>query len=158
MICYCLVSASSVRYTTEVIIDLPRNRVIDLFDSVENMYKWQPGLKNHQVISGEPGREGCRSELVYEARKGDLIMTETIIKRNLPEEFHTVYQSRGVINDTFNYFTEPEKTKTRWQTINVFRFRGLMALMAPLMKSAFAKNTLLNMERFKSFAENPILN
>jgi hypothetical protein len=28
-----------------------------------------------------------------------------------------------------------------------------MALMAPFMKSAFASNTLLNMERFKSFAE-----
>jgi hypothetical protein len=28
-----------------------------------------------------------------------------------------------------------------------------MAMMAPFMKSAFAANTLLNMERFKDFAE-----
>lgn len=142
------------RYTTEVIIDLPREQVIELYDSVENMYKWQPGLKSIQVIRGEPGREGCRSELVYEARKGDLTMTETITKRDLPEEFHAVYKSQGVTNEMHNYFTEVNEYKTRWRIINVFRFKGLMALMAPLMRTAFSKNMLLNMERFKTFAEN----
>ena len=29
------------KYTTEIIIDLPRSKVIELFDSTENMYKWQ---------------------------------------------------------------------------------------------------------------------
>ena len=54
----------------------------------------------------------------------------------------------------YNYFTEEEAGKTIWRTVSVFRFRGLMALMAPFMKSAFTGNTLLNMVHFKSFAEN----
>ncbi len=141
-------------YTTEVTINLPRIRVIELFDNVENIYKWQEGLKSYKVVSGDPGQEGSRSEMVYEGRKGDLVMTETITRRNFPDEFHGKYKARGVYNEIYNYFIEIEKDKTTWQTLSVFRFRGLMALMAPFMKTAFAKNTLLNMERFKAFAED----
>ena len=143
------------KYTTEVIINLPRLRVIELFDNVENMYKWQEGLKSYKVLSGNPGQEGSRSEMVYEGRKGDLVMTETITKRDFPDEFHGIHKARGVYNEIFNYFIEIEKNKTIWRTLSVFRFRGLMTLMAPFMKTAFTKNTLLNMERFKTFAENP---
>jgi len=143
-----------VRYNSEVTIEAKRAQVIELFDNVDHMYTWQPGLKSHRLIEGEPGSEGCRTELVYEARDGDLTMTETVTKRNLPGELHFVYHSRGVTNEVFNYFSETDHRKTRWQAIHVFRFRGLMAVAAPLMKSAFRKNTFLNMERFKAFAEN----
>jgi len=140
-------------YNTEVTINLPRSRVIELFDNTENLRKWQEGLLSIELISGLAGKEGTRSKLVYEARKGELEMTETITKRNLPDEFHGIYKSRGVYNEVYNYFTEPEENITQWRTVNVFRFHGLMALMAPFMKTAFTNNTLLNMERFASFAE-----
>jgi hypothetical protein len=142
------------KYTTEITIDLPRSKVIALFDSTENMYKWQEGLKSFEHISGEPGQEGARSKLLYEGRKGDLVMTETIIKRNLPDEFHGIYEARGVYNEMFNYFIETSENQTLWRTVSLFKFRGLMVLMAPFMKSAFTSNTLLNMERFKIFAES----
>lgn len=140
-------------YTTEVIIQLPRHKVIELFDSTENLHKWQPGLKSFEPISGEPGQEGAVSRMIYEARKGDLEMTETITLRSFPDEFHCTYKSRGVYNEMYNYFEE-DGDITRWRTVSVFKFNGLMALMAPFMKSAFTTNTLLNMERFKTFAEN----
>ena len=142
------------KYSTEVIINLPRSRVIELFDNTENIYKWQQGLKSFETISGNPGQEGARSSMVYESRKGDLNMTETITKRNFPDEFHTIYESRGVYNEMYNYFSEVETNKTIWRTESVFKFRGFMALMAPFMKTAFSSNTLLNMEHFKTFAEN----
>ncbi len=144
----------TMKYTTEITINLPRLRVIELFDNVENMYKWQEGLKSFKVVSGDPGREGSRSEMVYEGRKGDLVMTEIITKRDFPDEFHAIYKARGVYNEMYNYFLEMKGDETTWRTFSVFRFRGLMSLMAPFMKPAFTKNTLLNMERFKTFAEN----
>jgi len=143
------------KYSTEVSINLPRSQVIALFDSVENMYKWQPGLKSFEHISGQPGQEGSRSKLVYKGRKGDLVMTETITKRNFPDEFHGVYEARGVYNEMYNYFEEKENQTTLWRTESVFKFRGMMALMAPFMRAAFTNNTLLSMERFKNFAEHP---
>ncbi|MEN8157955.1 MAG: SRPBCC family protein [Bacteroidota bacterium] len=141
------------KYTTEVTIELSRQSVIELFDNVDNMYKWQEGLKSCEHIEGEPGEVGSRSMLVYEGRRGDLKMTETITKRNFPDEYHADYKARGVHNQVNNYFTEAGAEQTTWRMVNIFRFNGLMALMAPFMKTAFSSNTLLNMERFKSFAE-----
>ena len=141
------------KYTTELSILLPRETVIELFDSRENLYRWQPGLINLEALSGEPGKEGSQTRMVYEVRKGDLVMTETITRRNLPDEFHATYKAKGVYNEIYNYFTEPESGTTLWRIVSVFRFKGLMALMAPFMKKAFTENTLLSMERFKIFAE-----
>ena len=100
------------RYTTEVTINLPRSKVIGLFDSVENMYQWQEGLKSFEHLEGEPGQEGSRSEMVYEGRKGDLRMTETIVKRNFPDEFHGIYEAKGVLNEMYNYFLETDPGRT----------------------------------------------
>lgn len=141
------------KYTTEVIIHLSREKVIELFDNTENLYKWQPGLKSFEHLSGEPGQEGSQSTMVYDGRKGDLVMTETITLRKLPDEFHGVYKAKGVYNEMYNYFRESEAGITLWKTVSVFRFNGLMALMAPFIKKAFMDNTLLSMERFKVFAE-----
>ena len=141
------------KYSTQVSINLPREKVIELFDSTENLYKWQPGLLKFEPLSGEAGQEGAKSRMVYEARKGELEMVETITTRKFPDEFHGTYEARGVFNQVFNYFTETGSGVTVWRTENIFRFRGLMALMAPFMKKAFTDNTLLTMERFKAFAE-----
>jgi len=141
------------KYTTEVIIHLSREKVIELFDNTENLYKWQPGLLSFEHLSGEPGQAGSLSTMVYDGRKGDLVMTETITHRKLPDEFHGVYKAKGVYNEIYNYFIEAEADSTLWKTVSVFRFKGMMALMAPFMKKAFMDNTLLSMERFKVFAE-----
>jgi len=142
-----------VKYTTQVEIGLPRKEVIRLFDSSENMFKWQEGLKSFDHLDGEPGQEGARSKMVYKGRKGDLEMTETITRRALPDEFHAIYTAKGVHNKMYNYFEETASGTTTWRTVSEFKFRGLMALMAPFMKSAFTSNTRLSMERFKNFAE-----
>jgi hypothetical protein len=142
------------KYSTQVKIQLSRDKVITLFDSTENLRKWQPGLLKFEHLSGEAGKAGAKSRMVYEARKGELEMVETITKSNLPDEFHSTYEARGVFNQVFNYFMEAEDGTTVWRTENVFRFKGLMALMAPFMRKAFTHNTLLSMERFKVFAES----
>ncbi len=142
------------KYATEITIHLPREKVVGLFDNHDNLYKWQAGLKNHSVTEGTPGKKGCRSELVYEGRKGDLVMTETVILNDLPEAFHVEYRTKGVYNEMQSRFEEAGPERTVWHAENLFRFRGLMALMAPFLKNAFRSNTILNMERFKTFAEN----
>ena len=143
------------KYTTEILINLPRSRVVELFDSNENLKHWQPGLKSFTHLEGEPGEVGARSELVYEGRKSDLVMTETIRTKLLPEQFHMSYKARGVYNEVENWFIEKEPGLTLWRTENFFRFGGIMMLMAPFMKQAFIHNSMLHMDRFKLFAENP---
>lgn len=143
------------KYTAEIMIRLPRQAVVELFGQSDKLSEWQPGLKSITHLEGTPGEEGARAELVYEGRKGDLVMTETIIKKQLPEQFHMIYRSRGVYNEVNNWFIEEEPGRTLWRTENMFRFSGIMRLLAPLMKQAFIHNTMLTMDRFKIFAEHP---
>ena len=141
------------KYTIDISINIPRERVIELFDNPDNLPKWQEGLKSLVLLEGKAGQEGSSSKMVYSMRKSDLVITETVIRRNFPDLYSVRYKSKGVHNEVVNHFSEPEPGQTIWKVINEFRFGGMMALMAPFMKSAFTSNTLLNMERFKAFAE-----
>ena len=140
-------------YPNSININLPRKELFEHFENPENLSSWQDGLKSFEHLGGKQGEEGSSSKYVYAGRKGDLLITGTITKRNFPEEYNITYKSKGVYNTITNRFTEPEPGKTHWEMVNYFRFSGLMALMAPFMKSAFRSNTVLNMERFKVFAE-----
>ena len=143
------------KYMTEIRINLPRAEVVEQFVSSENLHKWQPGLVSITRLGGEPGQEGARSELVYEGRKGELVITETISLNKLPDQYNALYISRGVHNKVENRFLEEGPETTLWRTVNTFRFKGMMKLMAPFMKQAFIHNTMLSMDRFKLYVENP---
>ena len=141
------------KYTMEVTIALPRDRVIELFDSTENLQKWQPTLHHLEHIEGNPGQPGAKSKLVYDMNGRTVEMVETITERKLPDEFHGIYETKGVWNSFKNYFYD-EAGQTRWVTETDFRFSGFMVLMRLVGGAAFRKETLATMNRFKKFAEN----
>ena len=129
------------KYTTEVTIDLPRDKVISLFDSFENLSKWQPTLKSYEHLEGEPGQPGTKTRLLYDERGKDMEMIETIKSRNLPDEFIAIYTAKGVENIFENYFSEISSDKTKWTTVSIFKFKGFMTIMSLFMKKAFTKST-----------------
>lgn len=140
------------KYTTEIEINLPRARVIELFDNPDNMSKWQQGFVSFEMISGEPGEEGAKAKMKYKMGKRDIEMIETITKRNLPDEFNVTYEAKGVFNIIENTFIDNGDT-TKWISINEFRFKGFMKLFAIFMPGAFKKQTFKYMKDFKKFAE-----
>ena len=141
------------KYSIDISINLPLEKVIALFDNRDKLAMWQEGLKSITPLGGKPGEEGSTSRMVYAGRKSDLEIIETVSRRNFPDEYTAIYTSKGVYNEVSNYFSETEPGHTLWMVVNTFRFKGMMALMAPFMKTAFSSNTLLNMERFKAYAE-----
>ena len=52
------------KYSCDITIGLPRDRVIELMDNLDNMYKWQDGLQKV-----EPLEFGNLDELDDEGRK-----------------------------------------------------------------------------------------
>lgn len=141
------------KYTTTINIQEARDKVINLFDSVDNMYKWQPGLISFDHLSGDPGREGAKSRLKYKMGKREVEMIETIIRRNFPDEFSGTYEARGVWNKQVNSFEVIDEHSTRWTSVSEFRCSGFMKIMCWLMPGAFKKQTLKLMNHFKEFAE-----
>jgi len=81
-------------YSTTIDIDLPIDRVIELFDNPDNMKKWQPQLESFEHVSGESGKPGAKSKLKYKMGKREVEMIETITVNNLPDEFSGTYGIR----------------------------------------------------------------
>lgn len=144
------------KYTTSIIIDLPRSNVIELFDSPENMYKWQPELISFEHISGNPGQEGAISKMKYQMSKREVVLIETITKQYFPDEFECTYETKGMWNLQQNLFKETNNNQTEWISISEFRCAGFMKIMCLFMHGAFKKRTLKNMNRFKEFAEKSV--
>ncbi|MEO1289115.1 MAG: SRPBCC family protein [Chloroflexota bacterium] len=143
------------RYQIEVIIDLPRDRVIELFDNPDNMPKWQPTLTNFEHLEGEAGQAGAKSRLTYKLGNRNMEMIETIIERNLPEKFSGTYETDSALNINHNTFHVISDNQTKWVTDTEFEFRSLsmklMGLVAPFL---FKNQTRKFMNDFKTFAEN----
>ena len=141
-------------YTCELIIDLPRDRVIELFDSSENLSKWQPGLQEFEHIIGEPGQAGAKSRMVYDENGRRIEMIEIILNQNFPDECSATYEATGVFNRISNHFYDEGENKTRWVMESEFQFSGVYKLMGLFMKGSFPKETIKQMNSFKTFAES----
>ena len=141
------------KYQNEIVIDLPVEKVVALFDDPENLKHWQPGLQSFEHISGTPGQPGAKSRLQYKMGNRDIEMIETITKRNLPEEFSGTYEAKGVYNIISNHFIPVGENKTKWVTETEFQFSGFMKLMGWFMPGAFKKQSQKFLEQFKAFAE-----
>jgi hypothetical protein len=142
------------KYENEITIDLPIARVIELFDSFENLTQWQPGLQAYEHLEGDPGQPGARTKLIYDENGRTVEMVETIVARDLPDTFTATYEAKNVYNLVRNCFVADGAERTRWQMENEFKFGGWMALMGLFMRGAFPKQTLKEMNRFKDFAES----
>jgi hypothetical protein len=142
------------KYVVDIEIDLPRERVIQIFNEPDNRSKWQEGLLSFEHINGEPGQPGAQMRLVFQMGKRRIEMIETINERNLPDEFHATYDAKCVHNVVRNFFRELGPNKTRWESENEFQFSGFMRLIGLLMRRAFPEQSLKMMRNFKDFAED----
>ncbi len=143
------------KYVTEIIIDAPREKVLEKLDNPDNMKHWQRGLVDYKVISGSPGQEGAKMELHYNMGKRELVLIETILKNKLPDEWHATYDTKGAHNIQKNYFIDLEDGRTKWRSESEFQLSGfMMKLMAFLMPGAFKKQSMKYATDFKAFVEN----
>ena len=142
------------KFTVKIKINLARNKVIELFDSTENLKKWQPILLSFEHQSGTPGEVGAKSHLQYKTGKREIEMVETITVKNIPDEFSGIYEAKGVWNEVKNYFYEVDKNTTKWVSENEFRCSGFMKIIAFFMPGSFKKETMKYLEYFKEFSEN----
>ena len=140
-------------YSCSERIDLPRDRVIALFDDPDALPKWQRGFVSMEHLEGTPGQDGARTRLTYRMGRGDVVMIETIERRALPEEIDLVFEADKVWNRVENRFTQPTSDSTLWSMHCEFRCSGLVRLMALVMPGMFRRQTRQTMADFKAFAE-----
>lgn len=147
---------ANLKFTCTVDIDLPLQKVIELWDKPENLKYWQDGFQKMVHISGEEGRPGSKAEMFYIMNGREMILTETIVVNELPHEFTGYYESEKTQNTMENLFTELSPQSTRWEAnINYTLLKGLIInLIVKLYPSMFKKQTQKWMDQFKAFAES----
>lgn len=141
------------KYENEVMIRLPLEKVVNLFDSEENLFKWQPDLLSFEHVSGDKGEVGAKAKLKYKMGKREIEMIETITVKNLPHEFSGTYEAKGVWNEVKNYFEKIDDQTTRWRSESYFKFKGFMKIIGFLMPGSFKKQSQKYLDQFKAFAE-----
>jgi uncharacterized membrane protein len=142
------------KYTNEIEIKKPIEKVIELFDNADNLKKWMEGLQSYEHISGTAGQPGAKSRLFFKMGKREIEMIETITVKNLPDEFTGTYEAKGVFNIVKNKFEKLSDTKTKYITENEFQFSGFMKIIGFLMPGAFKKQSFKYLKLFKEFAES----
>ena len=145
------------KFTCYVDIELPIEKVIELFDNPDNMKHWQDGFVSFTNISGTPGQPGAKSRIIYKMGKGkkQMELIETVLVRNLPHEFSGTYEHKNMTNSMKNSFVKKGPAQTRWQAdIEYTKLSGFMIkMMAFLMPGMFKKQVQKWMDQFKAFAE-----
>lgn len=68
------------KYKVEVEINQPLNKVVVLFDNLNNLKKWIEGLQSFETLSGILGQEGAKSKLHFKMGKREIDMIETITR------------------------------------------------------------------------------
>ena len=141
------------KYTLDIELDLPRKRVIELFDNAENLKKWQPDLIRFEHLSGEPGQAGAKSKMHYNTGGREIELIETVLSNNFPDSFIGTYETKGVWNKLENRFIIIDESRTKWEQTCEFKASGFVKVLAFFMPGMFKKQSKEMMAKFKAFAE-----
>ncbi len=142
------------QFALSITIKRPRQQVLDLFDDHDRVKEWQPNLVSRTLISGQLGQVGCKTQMVFNTFGQRIEMTETVITRDLPDEFKAEYASNGVLNTARNIFIADTPDTCRWISENTFTFSGLRGIaLKRVPESLYKGQTRTLMINFKRFAE-----
>ena len=144
------------RFTCTVDVDLPIERVVELYDDPANREHWQDGYLRAEPFSGIPGELGAKARLLFRQGKGEMELIETITVRNPPYEFSATYEHEHMVNTMTNRLTSLDAKTTRWEAVlDYTKFNGFMPrLMAMLMPGMFKRQTQKWLDQFKVFSES----
>lgn len=143
------------KFSCTVDIDAPREKVVALFEDIDNLKEWQDGFESYEHVSGEEGKVGAKAILKYNNGKQKLELLETITEMNLPERMAGTYEHKHMTNTMTCTFTALSENTTRYTNdIEYTQFNGIMPkLIAWLAPSMFRKQTQKWLDQFKAFVE-----
>lgn len=142
------------KYTSQIIVNIPIEEFIGKFDNHDNMKHWQRGLDSFEHISGDPGEIGTKMKLNYSFGKRKISLFETVTKNSFPHEYHMHYDAKGMHTIQHNYFKQTIEGHTKWickcELIPTTFNMRLMILLAP---KSIKKQSMAYLNDFKNFAE-----
>lgn len=147
---------NKVKTKTEVVIEADRNTVWRLFNSPDELHRWQPTLKSITQRSGTPAETGEVSELVYVEKGREVTITQTIIERRDPDFVAAVYVSRWGKALIVNHFEVIDDNTTQWMAYANHTFTGMMRLGGLFVGKSIRERAAADMNKFKLVVETEV--
>jgi hypothetical protein len=139
------------KFKFTITIQKPIKEVTHLFANRAMLSQWQPDLLNSQQIENYPFPKYTH-QLALGRRK--ILLTESILRNELPAHFDTNFKLKGMSNKVCNSFKAIGTDTTQWDCTSEYTFRGIMKLISFFMKENLKKQSELLMSNFKRFAES----
>ena len=144
------------KFNSSMVIQAPRDRVVELFSNPDNLSKWQDGYQRSEPVSGTPGQPGAQKKMFYSMGGREMELLETITSNDLPDSFSALYQHPAMENTMTSRFVEIEGgAATRFECdVEYTKFNGFMPkLMSTLFPGMFRKQAEKWFVQFKAYAE-----
>ena len=141
------------RYTLSNTINKPLAEVIEKFRDPESVKYWMEGFQKGVLLSGVQGEVGAVTDFYFLFKNREMIITETILEQNFPNQIKFAYKSKMGYNEVemkFEKLTDNSVTQTN---NSYFEMKGFKAIIGFLFKGMFKKQSLTYMEAFKKYVE-----
>lgn len=138
--------------TVEIEINMPQQRVAELFADPGNNPKWMPDLDRYEPVSGEQGIPGSTYRLV--PKTGKMVFLATVVARNIPHELSLVLEASNVRVFITGKLIAVSATRTKLISEEIFTFKGLFnSIFGFFAQNAIKAAHRGHIEEFKKFAE-----
>jgi len=143
------------KFKCSVNIDCPIKKVVELFKDPRYLREYQDGFIRKELISGNEGEVNAVAKMFYKHGKKEMLITETIIVNNLPDEFIGNYHHKHMDNTMKCNFRKIGENQTKYTSeIEYTAFRGFLPkLLAYLFPGLFKKQVQKWLDNFKEFVE-----
>ncbi|MGW6445352.1 SRPBCC family protein [Lentzea sp. NPDC055074] len=136
------------RFTKEVVLEQPIERVRVLTSDPAHLHAWQPDLVGITQHSDTPGAAGATATLRY--RRFEL--EETVLSANADERISR-YETRGMVHTITNRYSALDDRRTLLVCDNEFALSGLLKLGRRVLERSLREQVERNVGNFKAFID-----
>tara|TARA_B100000508_G_C11448020_1_gene272482 strand:+ start:1191 stop:1646 length:456 start_codon:yes stop_codon:yes gene_type:complete len=143
------------KFNCSIVIDLPKEKLVSLWQDESRFPHWQKGFKSKQLIQGNKGEKDAVSEIVLDFKGKDMILKETVVENQLPDYKKVYVAHKHMCNFLTDQFESKGEHQTVWTAeVEYTQFIGFLPkLMAKFFPSMFKKQVQKWLDDFKHYAE-----
>lgn len=143
-----------VTYNTQIEIPRSVKEVYAVISDYKKAPQWITGLKQIDILSGTPGREGAKSKYTFEERGKEVIFYEKMVEVQ-PESYFIYRLQSDAVNMEAKTALEPRNGHTVVKMNNKVQGNSfLMKLVLPFMKGMMKKRQLQDLQQLKALLES----
>lgn len=137
------------RFTKEIVLNQPIERVRVLTSDPAHVHEWQPDLVSITQHSDTPGAAGSTATLTY--RK--FTLEETVLTANADERTSR-YETRGMIHTITNRYRAIDDRHTLLVCDSEIELTGLLKLGRKVLEKSLREQSERNLDNFKAFIDS----